>query len=62
LGISEREARFLGFDGFDAALFDHLAKLPDGAGAATFYTHLGADFDDLQRKEKEWLEQPPTDV
>jgi hypothetical protein len=60
--MSEHEARFLGFDGFDAALFGHLAKLPDGAGAAAFYTHLGADFNDLQRQEREWLGQPPTDV
>ena len=61
LGITDHEARFLGFDGFDATLFDQLAKLPDGAGAAAFYTYLGADFNRLQREEKEWLERPRTD-
>jgi hypothetical protein len=60
--MSDHEARFIGFDGFDAAPFDHLAKLPDGAGAAAFYRHLGRDFDDLQRQERDWRGEPPTDV
>jgi hypothetical protein len=60
LGISDHDARFLGFDAPTAALFDHLAQLPDGAGAAKFYAHLGGDFDELQRQEAEW--SPPPDA
>ena len=62
LGISDRDARFLGFDAPEVALFDHLAQLPDGAGAAEFYAHLGADFNELQRDEAAWLRSPPPDA
>jgi hypothetical protein len=62
LGISDRDARFLGFDVPEAALFDHLAQLPDGAGAAKFYAHLGSDFNELQREEAAWLRSPPPDA
>jgi hypothetical protein len=62
LEISDRDARFLGFDAPGEALFDHLAQLPDGAGAAKFYAHLGSDFNALQREEAVWLRSLPPDA
>jgi hypothetical protein len=62
LGISDQEARFLGFDEPDERLFEVLALLPDRAGAAAFYAHLGADLAELERQEAELRESPPPDA
>jgi hypothetical protein len=59
LGVSNEDARFLGFDSPDPRIFDLLAKLPDGVGADSFYSFLGADLAELKRQE---LEPPPIDA
>jgi hypothetical protein len=62
LGISEHEARFLGFGGgFYSEFFDELVKLPDGAGARGFYRHIGGDYDQAERDEADLLANPPHD-
>jgi hypothetical protein len=53
LGVSDQEARFLGFDAPDARLFHILSILPDGAGVEDFYRVLGADYGELVRREAE---------
>lgn len=53
LGVSDEEARFVGFDAPDARLFDLLAIIPDGAGVENFYRMLGADYGELVRREAE---------
>ena len=51
LGVTDGEARFLGFDSPDERVFEFLALLPDDAGVEAFYKHLGADFDELVKGE-----------
>jgi hypothetical protein len=53
LGVSDQDARFLGFDSPDEWIFDFLAALPDGAGAEAFYAFLGADLGELRKQEDE---------
>ena len=59
LGVTDREARFLGFDSPDERVFEFLALLPDNVGAEALYRHLGADFNELVRRESEG---PPLDA
>lgn len=58
LGVSDHDARFLGFDSPDERVFEFLALLPDNVGAEAFYRHLGGDFNELVRRESE---SPPLD-
>jgi hypothetical protein len=55
LGVSDQEARFVGFDAADERIFPLLASLPDGAGVEAFYKFLGADFAELEKREREGL-------
>lgn len=57
LGVSDRDARFLGFDSADERIFHFLAALPDGAGADAFYAFLGADLGELKKQEDKF--RPP---
>jgi hypothetical protein len=59
LGVSDRDARFLGFDSPDERIFDFLAGLPDGAGAGALYAFLGADLVELRKQEDN---PPPIDA
>ncbi len=51
LGVSDRDARFLGFDSPDERIIELLSELPDGVGAEAFYAFLGANFRELQKPE-----------
>jgi hypothetical protein len=53
LGVSDREARFLGFDSPDERVFELLALLTDNIGVEALYNHLGADYNELVRRESE---------
>ncbi len=53
LGVSDQDARFLGFDSADERIFALISVLPDGAGTEAFYSLLGADFAELQKQESE---------
>jgi hypothetical protein len=59
LGVSDRDARFLGFDEPDPRVFELLSLLPDNVGVEAFYRHLGADFNELLRQESG---PPPIDA
>jgi hypothetical protein len=56
LGLSERDARFVEF-GVDEQVFEFLGTLPDGMGPPAFYARVGADWEALQREEREWIAQ-----
>jgi len=59
LGVSDRDARFVGFESADERIFEILSTFPDGIGAEAFYALLGADFAELQKRENE---PPPIDA
>jgi hypothetical protein len=59
LGLSESDMRFFGFDEPNPALFESLRTLPDGAGVEIVFRHLGADWNELVRQEKEWRTSSP---
>ena len=59
LGVSDEDARFLGFDAADERSLELLSALPDDVGAEAFYAFLGADLSELQKQEGE---PPPLDA
>jgi hypothetical protein len=62
LGLSERDARFLGFEEPSVELLEELATLPDGMGPEAFYQYLGNDFLLLQKQEKQQEGTLPPDA